>query len=975
MQEKVNQILLLSTSYEAWIMEEDCRLSEHIINEYRGLNLSQPPQLNWVSSVSEALERMNNDDFDLVITISRRVDLEAYRIGGEIKGKKPDMPVVLLTHQEAIPEIYTQFYEMSANIDRIFFWSGDAGILLAIVKSVEDQLNVHNDTQRAGIRVILFVEDSPFYLSTLLPILYKELVTETQAVIEDGLNEEHRLLSMRARPKILLANSYESAIDLYERFNPYVLGVISDVRFPHKNDMKADAGLKLLRHIKRDRFDIPLLLASSEPRNAQYAAQIPAIFIDKNSPALHEQIASFLLEYLGFGDFIFKMPDGREIAKAIDLYSLEKELEKIPDESFIFHCQRNDFSRWLFSLAEVELASRIRPWRDQDFDSIESHRRQLIRLIKNQRRQRLKGVIVDFDVEKFDPDTGFLKIGKGSLGGKARGLAFMSSVLHRSSALGQSFDNVDIFVPQTLVITTEGFDTFVEMNQLDDMIEENLPDAVVTERFLAGNFPETLRTQLASYLESMRYPLAVRSSSLLEDAQFKPYAGLYKTYLLPNDHEDLACRLDQLINAIKMVYASTFFRAPRAFSTRVGNRMENEKMAVVIQQVAGSLYGNFYYPAVSGVAQSQNYYPFSKMKPEDGIVNMALGLGKAVMEGERNLRFSPKFPEILPQRSTVKDVLENSQRHFYALKMGEPTCTIEMNDAITLLKREISDASDDHPIKLLSSTYDPAEDRIRDAYSSSGYPVVTFASILKYKLFPIAEIISALLKLGREALGCAVEMEFAIDFSADPRANARFAVLQLRPMGAREEMLEVYIPDRDRDQAFCISQLALGNTINREMADIVYVKPESFDPGRTAEIAIQIAEINSALVQAGRKYILIGPGRWGSADRWLGIPVSWADICGVGAIVETTHPLINAEPSYGSHFFHNITALGINYFNVNHPTEDALDWQWLASLAKVNEKAHVVHAVNPRSFTLKVDGRQGIGVIIDPLTSEEKWDE
>lgn len=963
---KVEHILLVSTSYEAWIMEEDCRLSEQIINEYRGLNLSQPPRLNWVSSSSEALERIESSDFDLVITISRTVDLEAYRIGGEIKRKKPNMPVVLLTHQEALPETCTQFYGMSAGIDRIFFWSGDAGILLAIIKCVEDQLNVHNDTRRAGIRVILFVEDSPFYLSSLLPILYKELVTETQAVIEDGLNEEHRLLSMRARPKILLANSYESAIDLYEQFKPYVLGVISDVRFPCKGAMAPDAGLKLLNHIKQDRFDIPLLLASSEPHNAQPAAEIPAVFIDKNSPVLHEKIASFLMEYLGFGDFIFKMPNGREIAKATDLYSLEQQLGKIPDASFVFHCQRNDFSRWLFSLAEVELASQIRPLRDNNFDSVKNHRRHLIQMIKEQRRHRLKGVIVDFDPDKFDPDTDFLKIGKGSLGGKARGQAFMSSVLHRSPTLMQSFDNVDIFVPQTLVITTEGFDVFIGMNQLEAMVKEDLPDEVVAQRFMAADFPETPKSQLASYLGSTRYPLAVRSSSLLEDAQFKPYAGLYKTFILANDHDDIACRLGQLINAIKIVYASTYFEAPRAFSTRVGNRVENEKMAVIIQQVVGSRYGNFYYPAVSGVAQSQNYYPFSKMKPEDGIVNMALGLGKAVMEGERNLRFSPQFPEILPQRSTVKDVLENSQRHFYALKMGETTCILGINDAITLLKREITDATGDHPVKLLSSTYDPAENRIRDAHSSSGYPVITFASMLKYKIFPIPEIITALLELGREELGCPVEMEFAIDFSTDPKANARFAVLQLRPMSAREEMLDVEISDRDRDQAFCISHLALGNTINCEMADIVYVKPESFDPARTTEIAKQIAEINSSLVQAGRKYILIGPGRWGSADHWLGIPVSWANICGVGAIVETVHPLIHAEPSHGSHFFHNITALGINYFNVNDIKGDHMDWQWLVSLSKVNEKANIVHAVNPRSFTLKVDGRKGIGVIIDP---------
>ncbi len=964
MRNKVEHILLVSTSYEAWIMEEDCRLSEQIINEYRGLNLSQPPQLNWVSSSSEAIDRIENGNFDFVIIISRTVDPAAYRTGGEIKRKKPDMPVVLLTHQEVLPESCTEFYEMSADIDLIFFWSGDAGILLAIIKCIEDRLNVHNDTIRAGIRVILVVEDSPFYLSSLLPILYKELVVETQAVMEDGLNEEHRLLSMRARPKILLANSYEGAMDLYEQFKPYVLGVISDVRFPCKGILAADAGVKLLNHIKQDRFDIPLLLASSEPDNAKHAAVIPAVFVDKNSPALHEKITSFLMDYLGFGDFVFKLPDGREIARATDLYSLEQQLGKIPNESFVFHCQRNDFSRWLFSLAEVKLASQIRPLRDRNFDTAENHRRHLIQMINEQRRERLKGVIVDFDPDKFDPDTAFLKIGKGSLGGKARGLAFMSSVLHRAPAFLQSFDNVDIFVPQTLVITTEGFDLFIRINQLEAIVKADLPDEVVAQRFMAADFPKTLKSRLVSYLDRIRYPLAVRSSSLLEDAQFKPYAGLYKTFILANDHDDIACRLDQLINAIKMVYASTYFKAPRAFSARVGNRVETEKMAVILQQLVGSRYGDFYYPAVSGSAESQNYYPFSKMKPEDGIVNMALGLGKAVMEGERNLRFSPRFPEILPQRSMVKDILENSQRHFYALKMGETTCRIWINDAVTLLEREIIDAAGELPVQLLSSTYDPVENRIRDVYASSGYPVVTFAFLLKYKIFPIPEIITGLLELGREALGCPVEMEFAIDFSADSTANARFAVLQLRPMGSREEMLAVDISDHDRNRAFCVSHLALGNTINSEMVDIVYVKPESFDPARTIEIARQIGEINASLVNAGRKYILIGPGRWGSADRWLGIPVSWADIYGVGAIVETVHPLIHAEPSHGSHFFHNITALGIPYLNVNDVEGNHMDWPWLMRLSKVNEKTDVVHGAHLQSVILKVDGRKGLGVIM-----------
>jgi len=967
---KVRYILLLSTSYEAWIMEEDCRLSEQIVHEYRGLNLSHPPQLTWVSSLSEALHQIEQSHFDLVITISRTVDLEAYQIGDEIKQKRPGMPVVVLTHQEALPETCAQFYSRASSVDQIFFWSGDAGILLAIIKCVEDHMNVHNDTRCAGIRVIIFVEDSPFYRSSILPILYKELVIETQAVIEDGLNEEHRILSMRARPKILLASSYEQAMDLYEQFKPYVLGVISDVRFPSRGTIVADAGLKLLRYIKQDRFDIPLLLASSEPHNARPASEIPAVFIDKNSPVLNEKIASFLMDYLGFGPFVFKLPDGREVGRATDLYSLEQQLRNIPDESFVFHCQQNDFSRWLFSLAEVELAYRLRPLRNTDFVSVETHRHHLVKMIEQQRRDRLKGVIVDFDKDRFDAETEFLKIGKGSLGGKARGQAFISSLLHRSIEHFQPFDAIDIFVPQTLVITTEGFDTFIRMNRLEDLVLEDLPDEIIAQRFMAADFPQILKSQLASYLDTIHYPLAVRSSSLLEDARFKPYAGLYKTFFVANDHEDMDCRLDQLINAIKMVYASTYYAAPKAFTIRVGNRTESEKMAVIIQQVVGSCYNSFFYPAISGVAQSKNYYPFSRMKPEDGIVTIAMGLGKAVMEGEKSLRFCPRFPQILPQRSTLKDILENAQQYFYTLKMGEPTCHIGINEAITLEKRYVHDAANDYPVRLLSSTYFPEDDRIRDTYSPSGYPVVTFASVLKYQNFPFSEMITALLELGSNELGCPVEMEFALEFVPEKPEKARFAVLQIRPMSAREEMLDVEISDHEQGLAFCLSHMALGNTINTEMKDIIYVKPDSFDPAKTADIAKQIAEINATLMKQGKKYILIGPGRWGSADHWLGIPVSWADICGVGAIVETVHPLIHAEPSHGSHFFHNIAALGINYFNVNDPHIDHINLDRMACFEKIQETTHVVHAVTPEPLILKVDGRKGIGVIIEAQKQE-----
>ncbi len=964
MRKKVEQVLLISTSYEAWIMEEDCRLSEHIIHEYQGLNLSRPPRLTWVSTTKAALTSLEDDAFDLVIIISSAADAAAGRMANAVKNKVSQMPVILLTHQESLADIGSPSGQRFASIDRTIFWTGNAGLLLAIIKSVEDRLNVAHDTRCAGIRVILFVEDSPFYLSTLLPILYKELVVETQAVIDEGLNEEHRLLSMRARPKILLAGSFEKALDIYERYKDHILGVISDVRFPRRGKPNASAGLDLLRHIRAERFDIPLLLASSEPHNADLAAAVPATFIDKNAAELSEQIHSFLMEQLGFGDFIFRMPDGSAITSATDLYTLEQKLAEIPDEAFAFHCMHNDFSRWLYSLAEVALASRVRELRGDDFDSTADHRRHLIQMIRQQRIQRQKGVIVNFDADRFDPDTEFLKIGKGSLGGKARGLAFISAMLDRRPFQGVAFEQVDIYVPQTVVITTDGFDKFMEINHLQGIVKQDLPDTAIATRFMQAALPVNVQTRLTAFLAHMRYPIAVRSSSLLEDAQFKSYAGLYKTYLLANDHADPACRLGHLVDAVKMVYASTFFKAPRTFARRVGHRVENEKMAVVIQRLVGSRFGKHFYPSISGVAQSENYYPFSKMKPEDGIASIALGLGKAVMEGAKSMSFSPRFPKILPQRSTVEDILEYSQTQFYTLKMGMAICPLEINDAATLATRDIADAIDEYPLQMLASTYIPNEHRIRDGFMTQGHPVLTFASVLKYDRFPLSAILNELLSFGRRELGCPVEIEFAVDLPETQEERVRLAILQIRPMSAREEMLAVDISETDQTRAFCISHQALGNTIDTSMADIIYVRPDRFDPARTIDIAGQIARLNARLVQENRKYVLVGPGRWGSADHWLGIPVSWADICGVGAIVESIHPKIHADPSQGSHFFHNITTLGISYLNVCDGHGDRMDWEWLSTLPAVDETEHVVSVAGPSPFELKVDGRTGLAVIL-----------
>jgi CheY-like chemotaxis protein len=956
MAKKVRDILLVSTPYDAWIMEEDCRLSERIIHEYRGLNLSNPPRFTWVASAEEALAAIEGKNFDLVITMLHLADMDAFVFGQEIKKKDPDLPVILLTHSALPSDESSRVFTQPPGIDRTFVWAGDTDILVALVKSAEDRMNVAHDTESAGIRVILFVEDSPVYISALLPVLYRELVSQTQAVLEEGINEEHRLLTMRARPKILVARNFEEAVNLYDTYEPYVLGVISDVRFPRNSKLDNTAGVVFLSKIKKERFDIPLLLTSSESSNADKALEIPASFVDKNSPSLMAEVRSFFLEQLGFGDFVFRMPDGREIARAPNTHTLEKLLHEIPEESFRYHTSRNDFSRWFFARTEIVLASKVRPIRSNDFTSADNHRKYLISIIQARRSRRQKGVVVNFEAGDFDLDTEFFKIGTGSLGGKARGLAFVSNLLQRLPAIHKKFENVKIFVPQTMVITTEGFNAFVEENDLKGLSKSEAGDEAVAEAFIKAVFPQWIADDLKAYLERIKYPLAVRSSSLLEDAQFRAYAGLYRTYMLPNDHPDLDKRLEQLIAAIKLVYASTYFQSPKAFSRRVGQRTEEEKMAVIIQQLIGERYGDYLYPAISGVAQSHNYYPFSKMQPEEGIATIALGLGKTVMEGEKALRFSPKYPQILPQRTTVDDILENSQRFFFSLKMGGPYPELGINEDANLAKREVDEMAEDPPMKMLASTYIPEEHRLRDSTHIPGYRVLTFAQVLKYDLFPLADLLSEVLAIGEKGMGCPVELEFSVNWPLDQARSPEFALLQLRPMTARAELGQVEIYETEVSRAFCHSH-ALGNTENNDMADILYVKPDDFEAGRTPDIAREIGELNSGLLRDGKKYLLIGPGRWGSADRWLGIPVSWADICGVGAIVETSSPELKAEPSQGSHFFHNISTLGITYATIPPNKEDFLNWSWLTSLPIASETKYVAHVKLARPFVLKVDGR------------------
>jgi len=976
MAQKVKAILLVSSLYDACIMEEDGRLSERITNEYRGLNLSEPPRIYWVSSAEEALDALDAKTFDMVITMPRLADMDAFALGRKIKRKNPDIPVFLMSHHVLTPaQTNLNQYEtgpehaLGRGIDRVFTWSGNADILLALIKSVEDRLNVVRDTEIAGVRVILFVEDSPVYASVLLPILYRSIVSQVQKIMIEGLNEEHRLLTMRARPKILYASDFEEAQKLFDQFEPYVLGVISDVRFPHHSQLDADAGIDLLSRIKRERFDIPLLLTSSEPSNREKAALIPASFIDKNSPSLISEVQSFFIEKLGFGDFVFFMPDRQEIGRASNFREFEKILSNIPDESINYHWRRNDFSRWLFARSEIRLATKWRPLTADDFgQQMEIMKKYLIETLRIRRQLRQKGVVVSFDADDFALETDFFKIGDGSLGGKARGLAFVRTMLQRYPDIHSTYDNVHIFVPQTLVITTQGFDAFIEENDLKYLFKADISDEKIAAICANATFPSWITDRLHVYLAQITYPLAVRSSGLLEDAQFRAYAGLYRTYMLPNDHPDLEQRLEQLILAVKLVYASTFFNGPKAFARRVGHRSDDEKMAIIIQHTVGERQEKYFYPAISGVAQSVNYYPFGKMKPEEGIVTIALGLGKMVVEGEKTLRFSPRYPQLLPQMARVDDVLKNSQQFFYALRMDSSPVDLVSDESATLAKRSVMDAENEPALKLLSGTYIHEEHRIRDTVSRPGHRVVTFAQVLKYDLLPLPKLLSDILEISQKSMACPVEMEFSVNFPRNPASfedsRPEFAILQVRPMTALEELMNVDITPAEIETALCYSAQALGNTDRNDIADILYVKPNTFDPAYTRAMAEEIRGLNTRLTQNDHKYILVGPGRWGSADRWLGIPVKWGDISGIGAIVETYSDKLKAESSQGSHFFHNITTLGINYITVPPHSKSHLDWDRILSFPKVRETTYMVHAQVEQPLKIKVDGRKSECVIL-----------
>jgi len=969
---RIREILLVSSPYDAYIMEEDNSMASRIIHEYHGLNLSQPPRITRARTGEEALalldgrapEQGERQKFDLVITMPHLGTMDGCTLAGRIRERSPDLPVILLAHSVRDASVPTR--QNGGCVDETYVWCCDSDILLAIVKSMEDRLNVATDTRKAMVRVILLVEDSPLCRSRLLPMLYNEVVRQTQSVLDEGLNEKHRLLKMRARPKILTASSYEEAVSLYDTFRKYIFCVLSDVRFPREGKVSARAGLDLLAYVRAEQPDLPFLLLSAEEENRQRAEELQVAFVEKTGKAVQERLHDFFLHYLGFGDFIFRLPDGTEVCRAANLHEFEQCLKTIPLESLFYHGRNNHFANWAMARAEIALAIRLhRRFFVTTVDG-EILRASLVRKVHALRRIRQQGVVALFNPQTYDPEImDLVKIGQGSMGGKARGLAFISYWLYQKTGRGSQICGQEVRIPRTCILTADGFDEFVAVNHLVRQDEES--DEEITNRFLAAQLPVRLAENLRAFLRRTQGPLSVRSSSLLEDAQGQPYAGLYKTYMLANSSPSFDVRYQQLEEAVKRVYASTWFEEPRAFSRSIGQAVE-DSMAVIIQQLAGRRYGRWFYPAVSGVVRSYNYYPIAPMQSEDGIAQVAVGFGRTVVEGEQCLRFSPAWPHHLPQFSTVDDILANSQRWLYALDCDQPDRFHP--DLANLVRRAVDEAALEEPVRMLSSTYFPEEHRIRDGDLPGGEKVITFASLLKYDTYPLAEILRELIAIGRTGLGCEVEIEFAVDLRREPEKSI-FYFLQIRPIATRGERQDVEISDRERRQAVLHSSRALGHGVFADIRDVLLVSPDSFDPARTTEVAAEIGRFNGELQAQGKTYLLVGPGRWGTADPWLGIPVRWDDISSVAAIVELQSDAIRAEPSQGSHFFQNITSLGIPYLMVTDTPcrarvqlrEECIDWDFFQGLEIIRQGDYVVHVRLPVTSVLKVDGQQAEAVL------------
>jgi len=964
MKKRIYHVLLVSSTYDAFILEEDGRIDEQIFNEYVSLNLRYPPQFIQASNEEEVHAMMKEVHIDLIITMLSAEDTEGFGWADGIKKDNPDIPIVVLIPFSRRTAIQLTEEDLSS-IDYVFSWLGNADLLLAIIKLIEDKMNIDQDIENVGVQAILLVEDSVRFYSSFLPPIYKIIFKQSQTFMTEGLNEHQRMLRMRGRPKIILATNYEEAVEYYEKYKHNILGVISDISYSREGEKDAEAGIKLCQMIKDDDPLMPLLLQSSDKKYITNAKELKVGFLNKNAKNLSFQLKSFIKEYFAFGDFIFIDPDtGEEVDRAKDLRSLQEKVFQVPDRSLEYHLERNHFSKWLRARALFPLAELFKDITLEDFNDLDEVKRYVFDAIGEFRMSKARGVIAQFYKDRFDEYFTVSRIGMGSIGGKARGLAFLDTMIKRNG-LYSKWDGIKLIIPKTVVISTDIFDEFMEENNLHDIAMSDKPDTEILEAFINARLPFHIHEDLYAMMILTDNPIAIRSSSLLEDSYYQPFAGIYSTYMIPNiAGSDERKMIEMVSDAIKSVYASAYYKDSKAYMTATSNVIDEEKMGIVLQEVCGKPYGDRFYPSLSGVARSINFYPVDPEKSDDGIANIALGLGKYIVDGGLSLRFSPKYPKKVLQTYTPDTTLKETQKYFFALDLKADHFKPNVDESINLLKLKISEAENDKSIKHVASTYDFQNHVIRDGVQYEGKKLVTYSNILKHNTFPLAEILDEVLKIGEREMGKPVEIEFAVELNNAANTPRYFNLLQIRPIVENEELGQVDIKDVKEEEAIITCNKALGNGTIKDVFDLVYVKPETFDAAKSMEIAEKINAVNARFVEDGKNYILVGPGRWGSADPWLGIPVKWPQISAARVIVESGLEDYRIDPSQGTHFFQNLTSFQVGYFTINPFIGDGFyDLDYLAGIEASYEDEFVRHIRFDKALLVKIDGRRNKGVI------------
>ena len=964
MNKRIYNVLLIATKYDAFMLEDDGRVDEQIFNEYTSLSLRYPPRFTQVTTEEEALAELQDRNFELIICMPNMDNRDIFAAAKEIKIHYPNIPIVVLTpfSKEVSKRIANE--DLSA-IDYVFSWLGNAELLLAIIKLIEDKMNAPDDTASVGVQIILLVEDSIRFYSSALPHLYKFVLEQSQMFAKEALNGHQQTLRMRGRPKIKLARTYEEAVRIFNQYRDNMLGIVSDMSFMHDGVKDPYAGYKFGQYVRKTGLIIPFVLESSESSNKVYAKELGASFIDKNSKSYPQDLRKKIMQRFGFGDFVILNPQTKEeIMRIKDLKDLQKKVYQIPDDSLVYHLSRNHFSRFFYSRAMFPPAEVLKRVDVSDYKDMDEARKLIFDLIVQYRRMKNSGVVAIYQKDRFDEYSNFARIGDGSLGGKGRGLAFMGAMVKRYPKL--ETENFNTNIPKTVVICTDIFDEFMETNELLPVALSDADDETILKYFLRASLPASLIDDLMAFFDVVKSPIAVRSSSLLEDSHYQPFAGIYSTYMIPR-LEDKYEMLRLLSDAIKAVYASVFYRDSKGYMTATSNLIDQEKMAIVLQEVVGNRYNDHFYPTISGVARSLNFYPIGNEKAEDGIANIALGLGKYIVDGGQTLRFSPRHPHNILQMSTMDFALRETQTRFYALDLKNLAEQFSIDDSFNLQRLGLKEADADGSLKYIVSTYDPYDQIIRDGYYPGGRKILSFVNILQHDVFPLAKTLDELLRIGQAEMGRPVEIEFAVNVDPNNHDKATFYLLQIRPIVDNKEIMDEDLTQVGNEETILSSTSVLGHGIVTDVQDIIYVKSGAFNSSNNQLIAYEIEKLNRRFTEEEKNYVLVGPGRWGSSDHWLGIPVKWPHISNARVIVECGLENYRVDPSQGTHFFQNLTSFGVGYFTINPFKGDGwFDEEYLNALPAVEDTEYLRHIHFDKPIVIKMDGKKSLGVVLKP---------